>query len=93
VPDDQVDAHGAALARDSAVTLAYRRERAPHWPYNLYCMVHGRDREAVRDALDGAVRRAGLSDCARETLFSRRRFKQEGARRFRDLNSQVSHAL
>jgi hypothetical protein len=28
----------------------------------------------------------------RATLFSRRRFKQEGARRFRDLQPQASHA-
>ena len=93
VPDDAVDAHGAALARDPAVTLAYRRERAAGWPYNLYCMVHGRDRQSVRSTLDGVVQRAGLSACPRETLFSRRRFKQEGARRFRDLDPQVSHAL
>jgi DNA-binding Lrp family transcriptional regulator len=93
VPDDLVDSCGAALAADSAVTLAYRRQRAAHWPYNLYCMVHGRDRGAVRTALAAVIERASLPGCPRETLFSRRRFKQEGARRFRDLDSQVSHAL
>jgi len=92
VPDDAVDAHGAALARDAAVTLAYRRERAAAWPYNLYCMVHGRDRDAVRATLAGVIDRAGLAARPRETLFSRRRFKQEGARRFRDIDAQVSHA-
>ena len=81
------------MAADSAVTLAYRRQRAANWPYNLYCMVHGRDREAVRAALAAVIERAGLHACPRETLFSQRRFKQEGARRFRDLDSQVSHAL
>lgn len=93
VPDGEVDAMGAALAADSAVTLAYRRQRAGNWPYNLYCMVHGRHREAVRAALAAVIERAGLHACPRETLFSQRRFKQEGARRFRDLDSQVSHAL
>ncbi|HEU5295073.1 MAG TPA: Lrp/AsnC family transcriptional regulator [Burkholderiaceae bacterium] len=92
VPDDEVDARGLALARDAAVTLAYRRERAVGWPYNLYCMVHGRDRVAVRATLDGVIERAGLAACGRETLFSRRRFKQEGARRFRDLDALASHA-
>jgi DNA-binding Lrp family transcriptional regulator len=92
VPDDAVDACGAALAREPAVTLAYRRARAPGWPYNLYCMVHGRSRDAVLAALDGVIERAALRGCARETLFSRQRFKQEGARRFRDLHLQVSHA-
>jgi len=93
VPDGEVDARGAALARDDAVTLAYRRERAAGWPYNLYCMVHGRDRDRVRATIDAVVQRAGLSHAPRETLFSRRRFKQEGARRFRDLHLQESHAL
>jgi DNA-binding Lrp family transcriptional regulator len=92
VPDDAVDARGSALAREPAVTLAYRRARAPGWPYNLYCMVHGRTRDSVLATLDGVIERTALSGCAHETLFSRQRFKQEGARRFRDL-ARVSHAL
>jgi DNA-binding Lrp family transcriptional regulator len=84
VPDEQVDACGAALARVPGVTLAYRRERAAGWPYNLYCMVHGRDRQAVMGVLAAAIGPCGLADCPRSVLFSRRRFKQTGARRFRD---------
>jgi DNA-binding Lrp family transcriptional regulator len=84
VPDERVDACGAALARVPGVTLAYRRERAAGWPYNLYCMVHGRDREAVARLLAEAIGPCGLADCPRSVLFSRRRFKQTGARRFRD---------
>jgi siroheme decarboxylase len=90
VPDDEVDARGAALAREAGVTLAYRRERATDWPYNLYCMVHGRDREAVREMLHGVIERAGLQACRREVLFSCRRFKQEGARRFRALEQDAA---
>jgi DNA-binding Lrp family transcriptional regulator len=84
VPDAEVDARGAALARCAGVTLAYRRTRALGWPYNLYCMVHGRDRAAVHDLLARAVHGAGLEGVAREVLFSTRRFKQCGARYFRD---------
>jgi siroheme decarboxylase len=83
VPDERVDACGAALAAEPGVTLAYRRERAPGWRYNLYCMVHGRDRAAVRGAIDAAIRACGLADNAHEVLFSRRRFKQGGASYFR----------
>ena len=83
VPDALVDGCGAALAQEPGVTLAYRRERAPGWPYNLYCMVHGRDRAAVAEVLDAAITRCGLEDHPRAVLFSRRRFKQTGARRFR----------
>lgn len=83
VPDDAVDARGAALACQRGVTLCYRRERAPGWPYNLYCMVHGRDRGAVRGLIAQAIAGAGLADHAHAVLFSRRRFKQQGACYFR----------
>ncbi len=85
VPDALVDACGEALAREPGVTLAYQRERAPEWPYNLYCMVHGRDRDAVQAVLARAVPRAGLQHTERQTLFSLQRYKQTGARRFRAL--------
>ena len=90
VPDLQVDACGEALACEPGVTLAYRRERAPEWPYNLYCMVHGRDREAVLAVLARAVARCGLQGHPQQTLFSLQRYKQTGARRFRELPTSLT---
>ncbi len=82
VPDDQVAAVGARLAREEGVTLCYRRARhLPEWPYNLYCMVHGRSREEVLPVIERLCRIAGYP-C--EALFSLRRFKQCGARYFGD---------
>ena len=79
VPDDRVAAAGKALAQQPAVTLCYRRpRRLPAWPYNLFCMVHGRDR--VRREIDRLRRAARLEDVACDVLFSVRRFKQRGAR-------------
>ncbi len=92
VPDHAVDVCGTALAAMRGVTLAYRRERAPGWPYNLYCMVHGRDRAAVQAAIDAAIARSGLNAHAHAVLFSRRRFKQAGARYFRTLPEGALHA-
>ena len=83
VPDDSVDRSGLLLAGQRGVTLAYRRERAAGWPFNLYCMVHGRDRAAVCAAIDEATTNCGLQAHAGEVLFSRRRFKQGGASYFR----------
>lgn len=82
VPDADVDAAGRALAAQPGVTLAYRRARATGWPYNLYCMVHGAHRSAVLQVLQRALEHSGLAGVPREVLFSRRRFKQTGARRF-----------
>ena len=81
VPDADVDEAGAALAREPRVTLCYARARAlPAWPYNLFCMVHGRDRADVDAVLDRIADQAGLRGCAHARLFSRAAFKQTGAR-------------
>lgn len=80
VPDAAVSAVGARLAHEQGVTLCYRRQRhLPEWPYNLYCMVHGRSREEVLPVIERLCRVAG-HPC--EFLFSTRRFKQRGARYF-----------
>ena len=82
VPEPEADAFGARLAEQPGVTLCYRRASAPGWPYTLYCMVHGRERAAVRRLIDDATERAGLAGRPRQVLFSTRRFKQTGARYF-----------
>ncbi|WJW75435.1 AsnC family transcriptional regulator [Thiohalobacter sp. IOR34] len=80
VPDATVDRLGQCLGQFEFVTLCYRRpRRLPDWPYNLFCMIHGKDRAAVLDKVDFLVERCGLQGIAREVLFSGRRFKQRGA--------------
>lgn len=81
VPDAQVDALGARLAAAPEVNLCYRRERAAMgWPFNLYCMIHGRDRASVRASLARIAGDCGLRGYPADVLFSTRRFKQTGAR-------------
>ena len=81
VPENQASAMGERLAREQDVNLCYRRARCgSQWPYNLYCMIHGRERDAVRDRIDVIAESIGLGRFPREILFSRRRFKQTGAR-------------
>jgi DNA-binding Lrp family transcriptional regulator len=80
VPDGAVDEAGRVLAAAPDVTLCYRRpRRPPDWPYNLFCMIHGRDRGAVLRAVERAAEAAGLTAVPRDVLFSGRRFKQRGA--------------
>lgn len=80
IPDRAVDGIARQLAEDPAVTLCYRRpRRPPEWPYNLFCMIHGRDRQSVQRRIDALLREAGLEDYSGCVLFSRRRFKQRGA--------------
>jgi DNA-binding Lrp family transcriptional regulator len=80
VPEEQVRELGRCLAGFDFITLCYRRpRRLPQWRYNLYCMIHGRDREEVRAHLEWMVNHCGLQSLPHAVLFSRRRFKQRGA--------------
>ena len=81
IPDARVGELGRALAEEPAVTLCYRRPRVlPDWPYNLFCMIHGRERSEVEAIIGELRQRHGLADCAHDVLFSLTRFKQNGAR-------------
>ncbi len=80
VPDELASTLGRQLARHPGVTLCYRRARSlPHWPYNLFCMIHGSVREAVLAQRDEIARSLGLDHFPHAVLFSGRRFKQSGA--------------
>jgi len=83
VPDAQVDDMGRRLAAYDFVTLCYRRpRRLPNWPFNLFCMVHGCDRDTVCEQIARLNAEQTLASLPHEVLFSRRRFKQRGARYF-----------
>ena len=81
VPDGQVAAVAQQMRQFPFVTLCYRRpRRPPMWPYNLFCMIHGRDRETVLHQLNSMIERGGWECMRHEVLFSKRRFKQRGPR-------------
>ncbi|MBI5781214.1 MAG: Lrp/AsnC family transcriptional regulator [Rhodocyclales bacterium] len=80
VPDDAVRQAGERLAREPAVSLCYERFRAlPHWPYNLYAMIHGRDRETVSRERHRLGVELGLDRWPHRVLFSTKEYKQTGA--------------
>lgn len=81
VPDAEVDRIGRLLAAESCVTLCYQRpRRLPRWPYNLFCMIHGRERYAVQRCLEQIIRTHGLQHISHDVLFSTRAYKQCAAR-------------
>jgi len=80
VPDDQVERIGALLADEACVTLCYQRpRRLPAWRYNLFCMIHGRERDSVLRRLEQIISYHGLQQIPHSVLFSGRSFKQRGA--------------
>jgi len=81
VPDEEVDAVAERITAHDFVTLCYcRARRAPVWQYNLYCMIHGREREIVEGQIAQLKQAADLVRYPTTTLFSTRAFKQTGAR-------------
>lgn len=81
ISDDRVDEIGRRLAGFDCVSLCYRRpRRLPAWPYNLFCMIHGRNRAGVLVRVSELARAVGIENARHRALFSRRRFKQRGAR-------------
>lgn len=80
IPDDQVSNVGKQLKEFEFVTLCYRRPRKlPDWRYNLFCMIHGQDRQNVKEKVAFIVEQCQFQHFEHEILFSRRCFKQCGA--------------
>lgn len=80
VPDDRVAQVGRCFGDHKFVTLCYRRpRRSPQWRYNLFTMIHGRDRSEVLDRVGELVASCSIREIVYEVLFSGRRFKQRGA--------------
>jgi DNA-binding Lrp family transcriptional regulator len=81
VPDEAVGTIGRRMSELPFVTLCYRRERRPPtWPYNLFCMIHGRDRQTVLGQIAALRAALALEEVRYDVLFSLRRFKQQAAR-------------
>lgn len=81
VPEERLLQVGRQLAAADGVNLCYSRpRRLPEWRYNLFCMLHGRDRGEVEARLAQLAAEPLLAGLQHSPLFSRRRFKQRGAR-------------
>ncbi|MCP3688528.1 MAG: Lrp/AsnC family transcriptional regulator [Gammaproteobacteria bacterium] len=80
VADADISEVGRSIGKYDFVTLCYQRpRRLPDWPYNLFCMIHGRNHGEVRQQVEFLVEQCALTDIQHEILFSKRCFKQRGA--------------
>jgi DNA-binding Lrp family transcriptional regulator len=81
VDDAEVDALGARVGALPDVTHCYRRPRyLPRWPYNLFAMVHGRDRAEVGSKVATIAALLGPAAHSHDVLFSTRILKKTGLR-------------
>lgn len=81
VTDAEVDTLGPRVGALPFVTHCYRRPRRPPlWPYNLFAMVHGRDRAETEAAVAEIARLLGASARDHAVLYSTRILKKTGLR-------------
>ena len=84
IESEKVDTIAAELAKREEVSLCYRRpRRLPDWPYNLFCMIHGTDKNFVLQQIKEITAELSLNDIEKDILFSYKAYKQKGASYFK----------
>jgi siroheme decarboxylase len=81
IDDAAVDRCGELIGALEFVSHCYRRpRRLPAWRYNLFAMVHGRDRSQVEALTRQITELVGGACLAHEVLYSSRVLKKTGLR-------------
>jgi DNA-binding Lrp family transcriptional regulator len=81
VDDDRLLELGARVGRLEFVSHCYQRPRhLPLWPYNLFAMIHGHDRDEVMLKQQRVAELLGSSCRQHDVLFSTRILKKTGLR-------------
>jgi DNA-binding Lrp family transcriptional regulator len=81
IEDSLVDEIAGHMSKRDEISLCYRRpRRLPHWPYNLFCMIHGQNRQAVEQQIADITEQLALTHIPKDVLFSQKAYKQHGAR-------------
>jgi siroheme decarboxylase len=80
VDESRIEEVGNIMAAFHEVTHCYRRNPADEWPYNLYTMVHAKDRKACRRIAEKMAKKALVETYA--LLFSNRELKKTSMKYF-----------
>ena len=81
VDDALVDQLGERIGQLPGVSHCYRRPRVlPHWPYNLFVMLHGRSRDEVQQQANAVAALLGDACRGHDILYSTAILKKTGVR-------------
>ena len=80
VGEDRVEEAGRIMAAYRGVSHCYERPVYPDWPYRLFSMTHGRDKEECEAVLAALAEETGLDEYA--VLYSVKEFKKTRLRYF-----------
>jgi len=87
VPEDRVVEAAETMSAFDEVSHCYERLSYPRWPYNIYTMIHGRDRDQCIDAAKEMSARTGVRDY--RLLFTVREFKKKSMRYFHEVTDNT----
>jgi len=81
IRDERITHHGRRIGALPFVSHCYHRPRRPPlWRYNLFAMVHGRDREEVNAKVSRMAELLGVDALDHDVLYSTRILKKTGLR-------------
>ncbi len=81
VPDDQIDILGKRIGALDFVSHCYNRPRhMPDWPYNLFAMTHGQNRDEVEGKVKNIAKELGGAVRDVQILYSIKILKKTGFR-------------
>ncbi len=81
VPDEMIKELGQQLGALSFVSHCYERPRfLPEWPYNLFAMLHGKNKEEVAEKVQEVITLLGEHCSGYELLYSKQILKKTGLR-------------
>ncbi|RLI47027.1 Lrp/AsnC family transcriptional regulator [Candidatus Bathyarchaeota archaeon] len=80
VPQNLVETVGSLMSTFNEVTHCYNRQTIPgKWEYNLFTVIHGHDREAIKQFVEKLSETTGIKDYA--VIFGVKEFKRASASR------------
>ncbi|MDN5347794.1 MAG: siroheme decarboxylase [Clostridia bacterium] len=82
VPEERLEEVGRKLASFPEVTHCYQRRTLPGWPYNLFTMIHGRDRQVCINMARRLAEAVGIETY--ELVFSTAELKKTSMRYFEE---------
>jgi len=77
VPGPEIERAAGIFCRAVQVSHCYQRRRSACWPYNVYTMIHGKNKKDCRDTVKTLSRGSGVKDY--RELFTLKEFKKTKA--------------
>jgi len=80
VPDDKIDKTGFVMATFKEVSHCYQRKIEEKWRYNIFTMVHGKNKKDCQSIIRRIAKKTGISDYV--ILLTLKEYKKTSPRYF-----------